>query len=244
MPCALAVLVACANSAMATEPEHGYGPDMFAFVAGADTAHATRSCWALAAAMGSDTAYTDRTVRFAFERVAEGEHRLHVVEEDHPRRTAPEAPSTYWHAVAFGDTARANVSGPNASIEVVLDAGTDPVVAGRFLRLSGARRGGPCRRDWRSRCTHRTARPSWAGAPRTPTAKSCSAPCPSRTSETTGCGARRGSSAPIPATHATPATAREHARRRIPLGDPAVRGLARGRWSARAPGAVRRDGWR
>ena len=137
--CALAVLWACADSAVATEPdpEHGYGSDMFAFVAGADTTCMPRSCWALAVAMGGDTAYTDRTGRFAFERVPQGEHRLHVVGADHPRRTAPEAPSTYWHTVVFVDTARANVSGPNARIEVVLDAGTVPVVAGRFLRLSG-----------------------------------------------------------------------------------------------------------
>ena len=123
--------------AVATDPEHGYGSDMFAFVAGADTECGPRSCWALAVAMGSDTAYTDRTGRFVFEGVPEGEHRLHVVEADHPRRTAVEAPSTYWHAVVFEDTARANVSGANASIEVVLNARTVPVVAGRFLRLSG-----------------------------------------------------------------------------------------------------------
>lgn len=161
--CALAVLGACGDSAVApepdpepppppaatgtvrgrvavaTEPEHGYGPDMFAYVAGADTACGPRRCWGLAVAMGSDTAYTDRTGRFVFDQVPEGEHRLHVVEGDHPRRAAPEAPSTYWHAVVFGDTARANVSGPDASIEVVLDAGTVPVVAGRFLRLSGGK---------------------------------------------------------------------------------------------------------
>ena len=123
--------------AVATEPEHGYGSDMFAFVAETDPACTPRSCWALAVAMGRDTAYTDRTGRFVFERVPEGEHRLHVVEADYPRRTVPEAPSTHWHAVVFADTARVDVSGPNASIEVVLEARTVPVVTARFLRLSG-----------------------------------------------------------------------------------------------------------
>ena len=91
--------------------------------------------------MAGDTAYTDRTGRFVFERVPAGEHRLHVVEGDHPRRTASEAPSTYWHAVVFADTARANVSAAGASVEVVLEARTVPVVVYRLLRVVGVGEG-------------------------------------------------------------------------------------------------------
>ena len=101
------------------------------------------ACESLAVAMGGDTAYTDRTGRFVFERVPVGEHRLHVVEGDHPRRTASEAPSTYWHAVVFADTARANVSAAGASVEVVLEARTVPVVVHRLLRVVGAVAEGP-----------------------------------------------------------------------------------------------------
>ena len=121
-----------------TEQDHGYGLDMFAFVAGANDACEPRACESLAVAMGGDTAYTDGTGRFVFEQVPVGEHRLHVVEGDHPRRTASEAPSTYWHAAVFEDTARANVSGAGASVEVVLEATTVPVVVQRLFRWVGA----------------------------------------------------------------------------------------------------------
>ncbi|MCY4647091.1 MAG: M66 family metalloprotease [Gammaproteobacteria bacterium] len=157
--CAVAGLAGCADGAVepAREPEppppaatgtvrgqvrvttgqdHGYGPDMFAFVAGADTPCEPRSCESLAVAIGADTAYTDGTGRFVFEQVPVGEHRLHVVEGDHPRRTAFEAPSTYWHAAVF-DTAQVNVSGPGASVDVVLEARTVPVVVQQFFRAVG-----------------------------------------------------------------------------------------------------------
>ncbi len=124
--------------AVTAEQDHGYGPDMFAFVAGANTPCEPRSCESLAVAMGGDTAYTDRTGRFVFEQVPVGDHRLHVVEEDHPRRTVSEAPSTYWHAAVFADTARANVAAAGASVEVVLEARTVPVVVHRLFRWVGA----------------------------------------------------------------------------------------------------------
>jgi len=120
-----------------TEQEYGYGTDMFAFVAGTGDACEPRPCESLAVAMGGDTAYTDRAGRFVFEQVPVGEHRLHVVEKDHARRTVSEAPSTYWHAAVFGDTARADVSAAGASVEVVLEAKTVPVVVQRLFRWVG-----------------------------------------------------------------------------------------------------------